>query len=167
MGALVLRGQRDLARREGDKARAEAATLAAQNRDLRSRLDATQRRLEAAEAFRTLVAQPSTRVATLAGLPAAPAGRGRVIWSGDRREAVLLATGLPPVPAGKAYEVWVIAAGAPVPRGSSGPDAGGSAIHNLPRLDDVARAKTFAVTLEPEAGTAAPTGPMVLAGPAL
>ena len=120
-----------------------------------------------AEAFRRLVAQPSTRVALLAGLPAAPLAWGRVVWSADRREAVLLTAGLPPRPAGKAYEAWVIASGAPVAAGVFRTDNIGAAVHALTPLEDVARAKTFAVTLEPEAGTAAPTGPMVLAGPAL
>ena len=119
------------------------------------------------EAFRSLVAQPSTRVATLAGLPAAPTARGRVVWSADRREAVLLTAGLPPAPPGKAYEAWVIASGAPVGAGVFRTDSAGAAVHTLPRLEDMTHATTFAVTLEPEAGTAAPTGPMVLAGPAL
>ena len=43
----------------------------------------------------------------------------------------------------------------------------GVAVHTLTRLDDVAHAKTFAVTLETEAGSATPTSPMILAGPAL
>lgn len=167
LGALTWRMERDTARREAARARAELETLAALNRDLRSRLDATQRRLEVAEAFRRLVGQPSTRVALLAGLPAAPLAWGRVVWSADRREAVLLTAGLPIAPAGKAYEAWVIASGAPVPAGVFRTDNVGRAVHDLTRLDDLARAKTFAVTLEPEAGTAAPTGPMVLAGPAL
>ena len=167
IGALTWRNQRDTARREVARARAEATTLTVQNHDLQARLEATQRRLEVAEAFRSLVAQPSTRVATLAGLPAAPAARGRVVWSADRREAVLLTAGLPPAPAGKAYEAWVIAAGAPIAAGVFRTDNLGAAVHALPRLEDMAHAKTFAVTLEPEAGTAAPTGPMVLAGPAL
>jgi anti-sigma-K factor RskA len=38
--------------------------------------------------------------------------------------------------------------------------------HYAGLVDDVARVKTFAVTLEPAAGTAAPTGPMILAGAA-
>ena len=167
VGALTWRNQRDTARREVASARAEAETLIAQNRDLQARLEATQRRLEVAEAFRSLVAQPSTRVVALAGLPAAPAARGRVVWSAERREAVLFTAGLPPAPAGRAYEAWLIAAGAPIAAGVFRTDTLGAAVHALPRLEDMAHAKTFAVTLEPEAGTAAPTGPMVLAGPAL
>jgi len=168
LGGLAWRGQRDEARREAARAKAEAFTLTALNRDLQGRLDATQRRLESAEGFRALVAHPSTRIAGLAGLPAAPGARGRVVWNSERREAVLFAAGLPPAPAGKAYEAWVIAGGAPVAAGLFGvADEGGAALHTLPRLDDVARAKTFAVTLEPQAGVKAPTGPMVLAGPAI
>jgi anti-sigma-K factor RskA len=34
----------------------------------------------------------------------------------------------------------------------------------LPRVEDTARPSTFAVTVEPAAGSAAPTGDMVLAG---
>ena len=167
IGALTWRIERDTARREAARARSEAATLTALNHDLQGRLEATQRRLEVAEAFRNLVAQPSTHVVALAGLPAAPAARGRVVWSAERREAVLLTAGLPPAPAGKAYEAWLIAAGAPIAAGVFRTDNIGAAVHTLPWLEDMAQAKTFAVTLEPEAGTAAPTGPMVLAGPAL
>jgi hypothetical protein len=167
MGALTWRTERNTARREAARARAEVETLAAKNRDLQGRLDLTQQRLEVAESFRRLLAQPSTRVALLAGLPAAPLAWGRVVWSADRREAVLLTAGLPPAPAGKAYEAWVIASGPPVAAGVFRTDNIGAAVHALTRLDDVAHAKTFAVTLEPESGTSAPTGPMVLAGPAL
>jgi anti-sigma-K factor RskA len=167
LGALTLRSERDEARRLFARAQIESENLANQNRDLQSRLRATERRLEAAEAFRALVAHPGSRVAGLAGLPSAPAARGRVVWNAERREAVLLATGLPPTPAGKAYEAWVIAGRAPVAAGVFRVNETGTAVHPLPRLDDVARVKTFAVTLEPEAGTVAPTGPMVLAGPAL
>jgi anti-sigma-K factor RskA len=165
--ALGLRGQRDEARRDASRSAAVAESLAAQNRDLQGRLETTRRSLHEATAFRALVAHPGSRVAGLGGLPAAPAARGRMVWNADRREAVLLASGLPPAPPGQAYEAWIIAGGAPVAAGVFRVDPDGSAIHTLPHLDDLSRAKTFAVTLEPQAGTSAPTGPMLLAGPAL
>jgi hypothetical protein len=164
--ALAWRSQRDEARQHAARSAAEAENLTAQNRHLQQRIETTKRRLDEAVAFRALVAHPGSRVAGLAGLPAAPAARGRVVWNADRREAVLLASGLPQTPAGKAYEAWIIAGGAPVAAGVFRAGDDGGAIHALPRLDDVARVKTFAVTIEPEAGTSAPTGPMVLAGPA-
>ena len=89
-----------------------------------------------------------------------------MVWNPDQRQAVLLAFGLPPAPPGKAYEAWIIASGPPVPAGMFRPDERGRAVHVLPPIDAATRPKTFAVTLEPEAGTTSPTGPMVLAGPA-
>ena len=75
----------------------------------------------------------------------------------------LVVSGLTAPPAGKAYELWVIA-DEPVPAGVFRPDATGRAVVVLPLLDATAQVKTFAVTVEPEDGTASPTGPMVLAG---
>ena len=51
-----------------------------------------------------------------------------------------------------------------VPAGVFKADERGRAVVHLPWLDDTMRVQTFAVTLEPEAGTAAPTMPLVLAG---
>ena len=107
---------------------------------------------------------PETRVASLAGLAAAPQARARVVWHASRKEAVLVATGLTPAPPGKAYELWIIAKAAPVPAGVFQVDAQGRAVFRLPAGLSYEDVKTFAITVEPEAGTQAPTGPMVLAG---
>jgi anti-sigma-K factor RskA len=111
-----------------------------------------------------LLADTGSRATALAALPAAPRSGGHVVWNAQKRRAVLFASGLDPAPAGKAYEMWVIADGAPVPSGLFQVDGRGRVVTDLPWLDQTASAKTFAVTLEPAAGTAAPTGPMVLAG---
>jgi anti-sigma-K factor RskA len=58
----------------------------------------------------------------------------------------------------------VIAGQAPVPAGTFQVDPWGAALVRLPALPETARAKTFAVSLEPEWGSAAPTGPIVLLG---
>jgi hypothetical protein len=126
-----------------------------------------QRRVHAAMAHDELMALLSdagSKTVTLGALPAAPRSGGRVVWNAQKRRAVLFASGLDPAPEGKAYEVWVIAGGAPVPSGLFQVDQGGRAVKDLPWLEETPGVKTFAVTLEPAAGTAAPTGPMVLAG---
>lgn len=151
---------------------AVAATLAAgfavgfiamrQERDIEE-----QRRVHAALAhddLLALLADTGSRTTALAALPAAPRSGGRVVWNPRQRRAMLFASGLDPAPTGKAYEMWVIAEGAPVPSGLFQVDERGRVVTDLPWLDQTASAKTFAVTLEPAAGTAAPTGPMVLAG---
>jgi anti-sigma-K factor RskA len=164
IGFLVARLQRDAARRDADVAAARAESLSAQVRDTLSQVDRLRKQVEEERAVRDLIAHRESRVATLAGLPAAPDARARVVWNPTSREAVLLADNLSPAPAGKAYEVWVIAGAQPVAAGTFQTDASGRALFRLPSLDDVARVKTFAVTVEPAEGTAAPTGPMVLAG---
>jgi anti-sigma-K factor RskA len=132
----------------------------------RAELRDARQKLADMDTLRDLLARPESRTAALAGLPAAPQARARVVWDPASREAVLLTTGLAPAPRGKAYEVWVIATAAPVPAGVFQPDAGGRAVFRLPVLEETTRVRTFAVTVEPAAGSASPTGPMVLAGAA-
>jgi anti-sigma-K factor RskA len=132
----------------------------------RAELREARQKLTDMDTLRDLLARPDSRTAALAGLAAAPRARARVVWDPASRQAVLLASGLDPAPSGKAYEVWVIAAAAPVPAGTFQPDAAGRAVFRLPALEDTTRVRTFAVTVEPAAGSAAPTGPMVLAGAA-
>jgi anti-sigma-K factor RskA len=149
---------------EAERGRLTAAALTAEVERVRQDLASARQRLAREDAVPQLLARADSRVTPLDGLAAAPRARGRVVWSPGAREAVLVAAGLEPAPAGKAYEVWVIAQGAPVPAGVFQVDAQGGAVVRLPALDETARAKTFAVTLEPAEGTPSPTGPMVLAG---
>jgi anti-sigma-K factor RskA len=100
-------------------------------------------------------------VVALGGLPAAPAASGRVIWH-DKTGGRLYVSGLPPLPAGKTYELWTIAGAAPRPAGTFEVDQSGRGSRAVAPPDD-GPVKVFAVTLEPEGGVPAPTGPMVLA----
>ena len=166
VGWAVVRHQRDEARRHAEAARLEAKTAVGQAQRAMEERDAAHRRLDEERALRLLLARPGSRVASLAGLAPAPEAHGRVVWDPASHEAVLLAGGLTPAAEGRAYEVWVIAQGAPVPAGLFQVDAEGRATVRLSAVEEVERVKTFAVTLEPAGGTAAPTGPMVLAGAA-
>jgi anti-sigma-K factor RskA len=132
----------------------------------RAELHQAQEKLAQMDTLRDLLAGPDTRTSSLAGLPPAPRARARMVWDPTRRAAVLLASGLDPAPRGKGYEVWVIGAAAPVPAGVFQPDPSGRAVFRLPALEEMSRVRTFAVTIEPTTGSAAPTGPMVLAGAA-
>ncbi|HKC11647.1 MAG TPA: anti-sigma factor [Vicinamibacteria bacterium] len=164
-GLLVISKERSESRRAAEAAQAEAANMRAQLQKSREELDAARRRLADEKAFRDLLASPDARVTSLGGLAAAPQAHARVVWNPGSREAVLLVSGLTPAPAGKTYELWVIAK-APVPAGVFQVDAEGRAVFRLPIVDEVARVKTFAVTLEVTGGVPSPSGPMVLAGAA-
>ena len=140
--------------------------MTAQNVGQKRHAALLERQIQQQAAVQEMMADPSAHTVTLAGLPAAPRAGGRVVWSAQKKRALLMASGLAPAPAGKVYEVWVIAGAAPVPSGLFHVDPTGRATVDLPWLAETESVKTFAVTVEPEGGTPAPTGAMVLAGSA-
>ncbi len=97
-----------------------------------------------------------------AGAPAPPKGR---VFVHPRQGVLLLAYNLPPAPAGKLYEMWVIPkGGSPVPAGLFQSEADGTALYMRRGAVDVATTGAVAVTLEAEAGAAAPTStPIIVA----
>jgi len=86
-------------------------------------------------------------------------GRVRVAWSGDAERAVLLADDLPEAPDGKAYELWLIDESGPVPMNMLDRADGGEIRDAIVIGGDIDREPTaWGITLEPEAGSASPTG---------
>ena len=144
----MVRGERDVARRDAEGAR---AALAAFTEELRKAQDDAAAVRKASAPFGTWSPIADSRTARLAALPPAGKAVGRVVWDPGSRRAVLLVTGLDPAPEGKAYEVWVIADAAPVPAGVFRPRPMARGLQAAGRRRDGSRAKTFAVTLEPEA----------------
>ena len=87
------------------------------------------------------------------------------IVSQSQNRMTLMASNLPPVPPGKAYELWIIPPqGAPVNAGVFKPDEHGSAVMLNHPLPGGVQPKTFALTVEDEAGSDKPTSPIVLVG---
>lgn len=109
-----------------------------------------------------LLRDPATQVVTLRGLGPSPGATGRVIWHPTAGGHVFVAS-LPPAPPGKAYELWTIADAAPRPAGVFRVDAAGRGSLRVAPVEGGRPVKVFAITLEPEDGVPAPTGPMVLA----
>ena len=94
----------------------------------------------------------------------APKPRGRVFVN-PKQGVLLLASNLTPAPSGKIYEMWIIPkAGAPAPAGLFQSESDGTAMYLRKGAVDVATAGAIAVTLEPEAGSQAPTStPLIVA----
>ena len=79
---------------------------------------------------------------------------------------MLIASNLPVVRPGQTYEMWVIPKGAaPKPAGLFRPDNTGTAFHLIQQPVDVASAQALAITVEPEAGSPAPTSTPMLVTP--
>jgi len=88
---------------------------------------------------------------------------GKAVFSKERNGLVFVASDLHPLPPQKAYELWLIPThGAPIPAGMFKPDARGSAMVMNPPLPPGVEAKAFAITIEPEQGSAAPTSAIMM-----
>jgi anti-sigma-K factor RskA len=103
----------------------------------------------------------------LAGTQTATSARATLVYDHKTGRAMLMTEGLPMAPAGMAYEVWFIPKGkSPMPGKMFTVDTAGKAM----MMDDLpAEARenaVIAVTLEPEKGSASPTGPIYLSSSA-
>jgi anti-sigma-K factor RskA len=107
---------------------------------------------------------PRTRTALLAPSGSGTAS-GRVLVDPISGNGALLLSGLPPAAAGKTYELWTIRGDRP-PEPSGLFAAGGDTVVIAPvqRIAHSEEVTAFALSIEPAAGSAAPTEPIVLAG---
>jgi hypothetical protein len=141
--------------RLGQMARETAALRARLQRDeavLREQVAASQHVVE-------LLRDPATRLLDLASAGPSPEASGRLVWH-DTAGGQLVVANLPPAPAGKTYALWALDGPSPRLAGIFQVDASGRAAHRVPPMGGPAR--RFAVSVEPQAGATAPTGPMVL-----
>jgi len=80
------------------------------------------------------------------------------IFVNPRRGVLLIATNLPPLTPGRIFEMWLIPkGGAPQPAGLFQSTDSGTAYHMLSGPLNLSSGDAIAVTVEPEAGSAAPT----------
>ncbi len=90
--------------------------------------------------------------------------RGNVFVNPERG-VLLIGSNLPWLPAGRAFEMWVIPkGGAPKPAGMF-QATDGSAVHMMSGPIDSSMIAAIAVTIEPEAGSAAPTSEPFIVAP--
>jgi hypothetical protein len=132
----------------------------AQAGQLQSNLSETETSLGRMRDAVRMMAEPDTKQVTFGKGP-----QGRVLVN-PKRGVLFLASNLPQLPAGKTYELWVIPkGGAPKPSGLFQADASGNAMHMVAGPIDVAATGAFAVSVEPEAGSAAPTTTPIIVAP--
>ena len=146
--------------------------LRQQNSDLRRRVSQletsssqqNQHLLEARQLLATLTSPDAVHFTLVAG-KTPPQPQGKAIYVPRSGTLVFLANNLPAIPPQKSYELWLIpTSGAPVPAGLFKPDAHGAAAVIRPPLPAGVEAKAFAITIEPEAGSPAPTSQPIMVG---
>jgi len=102
---------------------------------------------------------------TLVAMKTPPQPQGKAFYLRNRNSLVFVANNMPVLPPQKAYELWLIPVqGAPIPAGVFKPDARGSATVVNPPLPAGTEAKAFAITVENEAGSSAPTSAILMMG---
>ncbi len=79
--------------------------------------------------------------------------------------AVFTLSNFPPAPAGRVYRAWALRGGSWVPLGDARPDFSGHARHIAEHPALASRPDRLEVTLEPEIGGTAPSGPILIAWP--
>jgi anti-sigma-K factor RskA len=111
------------------------------------------------------IIDPQAQRVTLVAAKTPPQPQGKAYYLKNRSSLVFLASNMPPLPSQKAYELWLIpTSGNPIPAGLFKPDARGNATVVDPPLPAGAEAKAFAITVENEAGSPAPTSPVLMSG---
>jgi anti-sigma-K factor RskA len=124
-----------------------------------------QAQLMQAKELLTSLTSPDALHFTLVAGKTPPQPQGKAIYVRGTGTLVFLANNMPKLPAQKIYELWLIpASGAPIPAGIFRPDAHGTATVVRPPLPPGVEAKTFAITVEPESGSAAPTSQPIMVG---
>jgi anti-sigma-K factor RskA len=123
-----------------------------------------QQLLEAKQLLSAMTSPEAVHFTLVSGRPSSQP-EGKAIYLRGSGTLVFLASNLPAIPSQKAYELWLIpTTGSPIPAGLFKPDARGAAAIIHPPLPLGVEAKAFAVTLEPEAGSSAPTSQPIMAG---
>lgn len=108
---------------------------------------------------------PEAEHFTLVASKTPPQPQVKAIYVRGNGTLVFLASNMPQLPPQKTYELWLIpTSGAPIPAGIFRPDSHGSATVVKPPLPAGIEAKTFAITIEPEAGSSAPTSQPITVG---
>ena len=151
---------------------AAAVLIRQQNSDLRQQVTELKtnsakqdQQLVEAKQLLTALNSPEAVHFTLVAGKAPPQPQGKAVYVRSSGTLVFLASNLPAIPPQKAYQLWLIpAAGAPIPAGVFKPDARGAAAVIRPPLPIGVEAKTFAITIEPEAGSSQPTSQPVMVG---
>jgi anti-sigma-K factor RskA len=99
-----------------------------------------------------ILKSPDTKEISLKGLPISPSSIVTIFWNADKKATYIAIRNLPKPPSDKQYQLWAIVDKKPVSAGVLNYDLAG-----LQAMKGFETAEAFAITLEPEGGSDAPT----------
>jgi anti-sigma-K factor RskA len=129
----------------------------------RAQLSAVVRGKVPQDELAALLRQPDAKVVTLSGSDMAKQASALLIYNPTTQKIWLYSAHLPECPRDTAYQLWAIDQ-RPISVGTFHMDAGETSHLLVKRLPEFAKAKRFAVSLEPAGGRPQPTGPIYLIG---
>jgi anti-sigma-K factor RskA len=145
----------------------DISALRRQNRQLQQQLAQVQATSAQAQAIAGMMMSRDTMRLTLVATNQKPQPMAHAIYSEKKACVLLTAHNLAPLGPGKMYELWLLPkSGAPIPAGMFQSDADWNALMLHGGLPEGMQAKGFAITVEPEQGSPAPSGQPVLIGTA-
>lgn len=130
---------------ETEKLKIESINTVSKNLNLVQQLNSCQEQM-------SILLNKNTKVVPLAGLANSPASMVVVYWNQTNKNLYLNVTNLPSTPVGKQYQLWALVGGKPIDVGVFEATTG-----ILQTMKQIAKAETFAVTLEKTGGNATPT----------
>jgi anti-sigma-K factor RskA len=145
-------------------ARGRLAAMQTELADRTATLDRTEQQLAERDATLNSILEPGVELYQLTS-SGDPEPGIQLFWNRQRNQAIVHGFRLKPVPSGKAYQLWFIKDGAPVPSVTFKPEPDGHAKVEHVSVPEGGALSAAAITVEPEAGSAQPTSPIVMVGP--
>jgi anti-sigma-K factor RskA len=138
--------------------------LTAKVENLQAQVAQTKNQLKDAQELVSLLKAPDSVHMTLVAVNRPPQAQARMVYQPKMGRVLLMANNLQPLPQDKAYELWLLPAhgGAPMPCGMFRPNAKGEVMMDHSMDTAGIEAKAFAITVEPESGSPAPTSPIMM-----
>ena len=134
---------------------ADLLAMQSQQTDFAATSQVVNRQLSQTQQQVAVLRDEQFRAVVLAGTPAAPMARARVLYNPATKAVYLDVRRLPALPAGKQYQLWALDNGKPVDAGTLA--AATATGQGLQQMKDIARAQAFAMTVEPTGGSVSPT----------
>lgn len=132
---------------------AEIASMKTEQKKMETDNQGFKQQLEQARQHFRLLLDPAVKSITLTGVGEHTAHSAMVLWDSRSKEVYLSLKDMPPPPPGKQYQLWAMVDGKPV-------DAGVYVLQQkdaMQKMKVIPEAQMFAITLEKEGGSEAPT----------
>jgi anti-sigma-K factor RskA len=135
-----------------------------ENNKLKTEYTAASGRLADLEKDVALLTKPGVQMTAMKGLDPSPASYTTVYWDSTTKSVFLLVNNLPKPASDKQYQLWAILDGKPVDLGMINSEYLVGQRPLLLRMNNVAGAQAFAITLEKAGGNPQPQGAMYTLG---